>query len=79
MKTLTVVVLVGSLLAVGLAFPLREDKGEARNPALKEISDFQAGDRRARYFSGLKLIDDNESGIWRKKPGRHFVFVIRCV
>jgi len=44
MKTLIVLVLVGSVLAVGLAFPLREDKGEARNPALKEISDFQAGD-----------------------------------
>ena len=47
MNTLIAFVLVGSVLAVGLAFPcnwLTEDKGEARNPALKEISDFQAGD-----------------------------------
>jgi len=38
MKTLIVLALVGSALTVGLALPLSEDKGEAKNPELKELT-----------------------------------------
>jgi len=46
MKTLILLALFGFALTVGLALPLSEDKGEAKNPELREIaSDFQADDK----------------------------------
>jgi len=45
MKTLILLPLFGFVLTVGLALPLREDKGEVNNPELKKISsDFPAED-----------------------------------
>ena len=45
MKTLILLALCGFVLTVGLALPLSEDKGEVKNPELREIaSDFPAED-----------------------------------
>jgi len=40
MKTLILLALFGFVLALGLALPLGEDTGEAKNPELKEIPSY---------------------------------------